>query len=286
MSAGSKTILFLLLILMIFFMLSFSFAGRDALPESRHFTLEKPAEGVYAAIHNDLGGFAICKAGNIDLGDRTVILDPFICPTAARDLKRQAEFLTGRPVSLVLNLDPHSDPIGGNQVFIPGAVIISTANARAYIETHFQKDLDTQKETVPGELKIVQDRLIRASGIERFELALRESEYKALVDAFPEIEMTLPDMTIEGPMTIHGSKRNIVLVPVGRGHTTGDMIVSLPGDRIVFMSDELFVKRHPYLGDGDPESLLSSLKRILDLNPRPSPCRDTVPSEGRIRYER
>ncbi len=87
-------------------------------------------------------------------------------------------------------------------------------------------------------------------------------------------------------MTIHGSKRNIVLVPVGRGHTTGDMIVSLPGDRIVFMSDELFVKRHPYLGDGDPESLLSSLKRILDLNPRPSPCRDTVPSEGRIRRER
>jgi cyclase len=86
-------------------------------PATRHFKIEKLAESVYAAIHNDSGGYAVCNAGIIDLGNKTVVLDPFISPMAARDLKRQAEYLTGRPVSLVLNLDLHYDHTYGNQAF-------------------------------------------------------------------------------------------------------------------------------------------------------------------------
>jgi glyoxylase-like metal-dependent hydrolase (beta-lactamase superfamily II) len=45
------------------------------------------------------------------------------------------------------------------------------------------------------------------------------------------------------------------------------MVAYLPEENIIFMSDQLFVKRHPYLGDGDPESLKNNLKQIIALNP-------------------
>jgi len=42
-------------------------------PGSPHFTIEKLADGVYAAIAADTG-FAVCNAGIVDLGDGVLIL--------------------------------------------------------------------------------------------------------------------------------------------------------------------------------------------------------------------
>jgi hypothetical protein len=41
---------------------------------------------VFAAIHL-AGGAAICNAGIIDLGDRTLVFDSFMSPLAAEDLR-------------------------------------------------------------------------------------------------------------------------------------------------------------------------------------------------------
>ena len=65
--------------------------------------------------------------------------------------------------------------------------------------------------------------------------------------------MTLPNITINDTLIIYGSKRRIVVIPTGTGHTNGDMVAYLPEDNIIFMSDQLFVERHPYFGDGDPD---------------------------------
>jgi glyoxylase-like metal-dependent hydrolase (beta-lactamase superfamily II) len=235
--------------------------------ESKHYKLEKLADGIYAAIHNDQGGYAICNAGIIDLGDKTIVIDPFISPTAARDLKQHAEYLTGNPVSLVLNLDPHSDHTSGNQVFVPYADIIGTPNARKYIEEHFDKEFEDNKKTAPEELLQIQKQLMEASGNEKAELILWEAEYKAIIASLPELKMTLPNITINDTMIIYGSKRRVVVIPTGTGHTNGDMVAYLPEDNIIFMSDQLFVKCHPYFGDGDPESLKNNLKRIIALKP-------------------
>lgn len=248
----------------------FSFSTMNAqveLPESRHYKLEKLADGIYAAIHNNDGGYAICNAGIIDLGNKTIVIDPFFSPTAARDLKKHAELLTGKQVSVVLNLDPHSDHTNGNQVFVPGADIISTFNARNYIEVHFEEEFENNKKNAPEELLKIQEKLKDASRNEKTELALWESEYKAIIESLPELKMTLPNISIKDTVVIFGTKRRIILIPTGTGHTNGDMVAYLPDDKIIFMSDELFVKCHPYLGDGDPESLKNNLIRIIDLNP-------------------
>jgi cyclase len=264
----TKKIVQLLILLIIHTFISLSnLIGQTGLPESKHYKLEKLADGIYAAIHNDEGGYAICNAGIIDLGDKTIVIDPFISPTAARDLKQQAEYLTGRPVSLVLNLDPHNDHTSGNQVFVPGADIISTPNARKYIEDNFDEEVKYNKETSPKELLKIQKQLKEASNNEKAELGIWQAYYQAIIGSFSELKMTLPNIVINDTMIIYGSKRRIVVIPTGTGHTNGDMVAYLPEENIIFMSDQLFVKRHPYMGDGDPESLKNNLKHIITLKP-------------------
>jgi cyclase len=261
--------IFRLLVVTVFsiFFSQFYLHGQTILPESRHYRLEKLADGVYAAIHNNQGGYAICNAGIIDLGDKTIVIDPFISPAAARDLRRHAEYLTGKTITLVLNLDPHSDHTRGNQVFVPGADILSTPNARKYIENHFEKEFEENKNSAPGELIEIQKKLLNASGPEKVELTLYEDECKAIIESLPELKMTLPNITVSDTLMIYGSKRRIVLIPTGTGHTNGDMIAYLPEDNIIFMSDQLFVKCHPYFGDGDPESWRNNLRNIITLKP-------------------
>jgi cyclase len=248
----------------------FSFSpvnGQTVLPKSKHFTLERLADGVYAAIHNDDGGYAICNAGIIDLGDKTIVIDPFVSPAAARDLKQQAEYLTGRPVSLVIDLDPHSDHTRGNQVFVTGADIIGTPNARKYIEDNFDKEVAYEKESSPKELLKIQKQLKASSGHEKAEFEMWQVFNQAIIESFSELKMTPPNIVIDDTMIIYGSKRRIVVIPTGSGHTNGDMVAYLPEENIIFMGDQLFVRRHPYMGDGDPESWRKNLKRIMALNP-------------------
>ncbi|MDX9904022.1 MAG: MBL fold metallo-hydrolase [Bacteroidales bacterium] len=253
----------------------FTVSGQTELPQSEHYTLERLADGVYAAIHNNLGGHAICNAGIIDLGDKTVVLDPFMSIAAARDLKEHAELLTGKPVSLVLNLHGHSDHTRGNQVFVPGADILSTPNARKYIEEHFDTEFEGNKRSVYEELADIQRQLQTASGPGKTELTLLEDQCMAIVESLPELKMTLPNITVSDTMIIYGSGRRLVLIPAGTGHTDGDMVAYLPDDDIIFMSDLLFVRFHPYFGDGDPESWKTILKKLIALNPEKA-----VPGHG------
>ena len=265
-----------LAILSILFSLS-HINGQTVLPESKHYKLEKLADGVYAAIHNNQGGYAICNAGIIDLGDKAVVIDPFISPAAARDLRQHAEYLTGKKIALVLNLDPHSDHTSGNQVFVPGADILSTPNARKYIENHFDKEYEEYKNSAPAELIEIQKQLLKASGPEKVELTLFEDQLKAILESLPELKMTLPNITVSDTLIIYGSKRKMVLIPTGTGHTNGDMVAYLPEDNIIFTSDQLFVKCHPYFGDGDPESWKDNLKDLITLKPE-----TVVPGHGPV----
>src|SRR5690242_20443520 len=94
------------------------------LPTSKYFRLEHVAEGVYAAITVP-GTGAWGNAGIVDLGDATLVVDTFLTPAAARDLRSAAEALTGHRVAYVVNTHYHMDHIHGNQVFTDALVIVT-----------------------------------------------------------------------------------------------------------------------------------------------------------------
>jgi glyoxylase-like metal-dependent hydrolase (beta-lactamase superfamily II) len=69
-------------------------------------------------------------------------------------------------------------------------------------------------------------------------------------------------------MNIHGADLDIELISYKDSHTGCDTILHIPSRQIVFMSDLLFVRCHPFLADGDPDKLLSTLDEIESFQPK------------------
>ncbi|MCW3119808.1 MAG: fold metallo-hydrolase [Chitinophagaceae bacterium] len=233
-------------------------------PLSRHFRLEQLAPGVWAAIQNDNYGHAICNAGIIDLGNKTIVFDPFMTPEAARDLKRAAEQLTGRQVALVINSHYHNDHIRGNQSFIPQAAIISTAWTRTKMLPSEKEEQEWEKKNAATYAIAEKEKLKKASGPEKKELIMWTGYYEGIAQSLPELKITLPDITFSDSLWIYGSKRNIKLVECRKGHTESDLVMLLPLEGIAFMGDLFFVTRHPYIGDGDAASWQKHIKHFIE----------------------
>src|SRR5512136_2075432 len=121
------------------------------LPESKHFQIERLANGVYAAVASEKG-YASCNAGIIDIGDRTIIFDTFVSPEAARDLLKATEQLTLHKITHVVNSHDHGDHIRGNQVFDSDVDIISTVSTREAIARNEPKNIKSEKETIQKEI--------------------------------------------------------------------------------------------------------------------------------------
>lgn len=231
--------------------------------DPRHFTIQKLAPGVWAAINNDNYGHAICNAGIIDLGDKTLIFDPFMNIDAANELKAFARKLTGREATIIVNSHFHNDHIRGNQVFLP-ATIISTAWTREQIAIEEPLELEWEKKNAARLAAENRKQLKTATGKEKKELPLWIGYYEAMVTNGPLIKTTLPSLTFTDSLHIHGSKRSVVLKEFIDGHTKSDLVMILPAEGIAFMGDLLFEERHPYLPQGRPEALVSIMNKLAE----------------------
>jgi cyclase len=237
--------------------------GTTQLPTSRYFRLERLTDGVYAAIVTP-GTGAWGNAGIVDVGDATLIVDTFLTPGAARDLRTAAEALTGRPVSYVVNTHYHMDHIQGNQVF-DGALIIATERTRELIAgrgaqlVEYARAHPEYPESFTGQIEREQD------PTRREDLMRTQGEYRAMDAALPELELRLPEITFEDRLTLHGKARLAEMLTYGGGHTTSDAFVYLPDARVVFMGDLLSVRSHPSFY-GDPHEWIRILTRIEALD--------------------
>lgn len=235
--------------------------------ESRHFTVQKLADGVYAAIAKN-GGYAICNAGIIDMGDGVVIIDPFMSPQAAEDLKSAATKLTGKSVKYVVNSHYHNDHIGGNQVFV-GAKFITTSTTKSLIEKIHPEEISEHKISAPLQLEKIKNK--NTAGMtphEKEEHLMWKGYYEALVYSVDSLKTILPDLTFDKKTNLSGTKRSLQLLTYGTGHTESDLILYIPKEKIVFTGDLLFIKNHPWLGDGNTEKWKSYLDSIVALHPK------------------
>ncbi len=243
---------------------------------SGHFKIEKLSDGVFAAIASDTG-FAVCNAGIIDLGNGALVFDSFISPRAAADLRTAAVALTGKQVIYVVNSHSHNDHIRGNQEF-PGARIISTDATRKAIAENEPEEIAWEKANVAARLTAAQAAVKAESTADRrAEAGFWVSYYKAILDSHNALRTVLPDVTFEGKLTIHGPARTAELIDLGPCHTESDLMLYLPGERIAFMGDLLFIDRHPYLPDGSPDKWVRALEHTKSLE-----IRMTVPGHGPV----
>jgi len=255
--------MFRTLLLLIFLLCSaLCFAQKKKNKESQNFKLEQLGPGVWAAIQNDQFGKAFCNAGIVDLGDKTLVFDPFTNPRAAAELMDVAERLMKRPVSFVVNSHFHSDHIRGDQVFKPMATIISTTTTRDLIAKMEPQQKEWDKHNASVFLKANKKIYNSSYGIDRAELPLWIGYYEGMLETIDDLELTLPDMVFNDSLSIIGSRLEVKLIEFKNCHTESDLVMYIPSLKIAFMGDILFVHRHPWMADGDPVNWQQQLMKI------------------------
>jgi cyclase len=231
---------------------------------STNFTIQQLAPNVWVAIHNDFYGKAICNAGIIDLGDKTLVFDPFMTPSAAVELREIARKLTKKKVSYVINSHYHTDHIRGNQVFLPNATIIGTTITREQIEANEPDEQEWEKKHAPTLLQAVRKRMVNASEVDRDEMPYWIGYYEGIIESSDQLFTATPDYTFDDSLWLTGSKLNVKLVECRNGHTASDAVLLIPSLGIAFMGDLLCTDRHPWLSDGDVQGWQNSLRLFYE----------------------
>jgi glyoxylase-like metal-dependent hydrolase (beta-lactamase superfamily II) len=218
--------------------------------ESKHFSLERLAEGVHAAIHKP-GGGAFANAGIIDLGDSTLLVDAFDTQAAASDLRRAAETLFQCPVKTIVLTHPHSDHWIGASAFEASTVLLAS-------ETTRQVTLEWGAEIVKGfqnraaweEYLAGMEKQLQSEPDQRVRAGLEKSIVRTRY-TLAEMEQFQPryaDQTFVDAVAFRGSQRQAELRSLGRGHSEDDAVLLLPQEKIAFIGDIGFFDTQPFLG--------------------------------------
>ena len=230
---------------------------------SRHFRLEELAAGVTAAVAID-GGYALSNSAIVDLGGATLVFDTGLSPRSGTALAAAARRLTGRPADYLVNSHWHHAHVRGNQVFA-NPRIISTNETWELLRTRGAKEVIDHRKDAAAELREIESGKIP---IPTSEHALYRGWMEGILDSFPGLKLTLPNLTFRSELVVRGTRRTARILSYGGGHSPSDTFVFLPDDRVAFLGDLLSNGYHPWLGDGDPDNLVRILDRIAVLGPR------------------
>lgn len=237
------------------------------LPQSQFFSLYEIRDGVYAAIINP-GEGAWGNAGIVDLGDFTLIIDTFLTPSAASDLRKIAEDLTNSPIKYVVNTHWHIDHTMGNQVFSDTMIISSKETYNIMKENFHDENKNDLRNAWEDFLKNlgVQKENARNAILEKA-LDLEIKELTKYIDKFESINYTLPnEIMSSSKYIVKGSKRVVELHCLGGGHSNSDTIVYLPEEKIAFTGDLVFVNAHPSIHNQPINKWLEILDKLDQFN--------------------
>ncbi|MFD0357239.1 MBL fold metallo-hydrolase [Streptomyces sp. NPDC127110] len=199
----------------------------------------QPAAGVHAYVQPD-GGWCLNNAGWISDGGRTLLVDTAATERRALAL-REAVAASGVPLPrTVVNTHHHGDHTYGNATFAPEAVIVGHDNARS-------------EQLAAGH---------------QLELIWPATDFGA-------IEITAPDLTYTDRLTLHVGDTEVRVIHPGVAHTTGDSVVWLPRQRVVFTGDLVFAGGTPFLAMGSLAGSLRALELLRSLG-----AETVVPGHG------
>jgi glyoxylase-like metal-dependent hydrolase (beta-lactamase superfamily II) len=241
-----------------------------------NFTLNKVADGVYAAIAKP-GGLAAGNAGFV-VGDEGVLMvDTFLTPAAVEDLIGVIGAETKQPIKYALNTHYHLDHTGGNQVLVARGVPIigheklmewQTVKNRRFLLP--PEELQKRRDAAEKQLgEIPADQADKRVPIER---QIRR------FDAMMSIKLTNPTVTFAaGTVRLHLGKREVILFTLP-GHTGGDVLAYVPDANVLFMGDMGWRKTLPNLVDATVNDWITSLDSLLAQYPNAK----FVPGHGEV----
>src|SRR5258708_723672 len=99
-----------------------------------------------------------------------------------------------------------------------------------------------------------------------------DSEYgrfpRLFQDATSIPGLTWPTLAFETDMTIHLGKREVRLMSIGAGHTSGDIVAWVPDAQVMFSGDLVEYHSACYCGDAHLREWPSTLNELREFNPK------------------
>ncbi|GAB7104194.1 MBL fold metallo-hydrolase [Streptomyces phaeofaciens JCM 4814] len=205
---------------------------RPSVPPPR---VEEVADGIHAFVQPD-GGWCLSNSG-ILTGRRSVALvDSAATEARARGLRAAALGLGRGEPRTVLNTHHHGDHTFGNAVAAPGATVVGHELARTEMAERGEALKQVWPDTDWGDLG--------------------------------GIELSLPTVTFTDRLTVYVDDLAVELIHVGPAHTNSDVVVWLPGQRVLFAGDVLMPGCTPYVLAGSVLGSLRAVERLRALAPR------------------
>src|SRR5512136_2305497 len=194
----------------------------------------KLAKDVYAFLQPPL----ICySSAGVIIGDRDVIVvDSLTNAAMTQSLLAEIRRETDKPIRFLINTHSHFDHLYTNHLF-PEATVISTHRARE--ETNANRKVQDKHDALFARLFSDVD--------------LRGGRY------------TLQDMTFSGSLSFYQGEREVRVLELGVGHSESDVVVHLPGEKIVFCGDVFMNAMPPLPGEGHVTQTIAHYKAIEAL---------------------
>jgi len=233
------------------------------------FDLQKVADGVYAAVAKPRTPIN-CNGAVIVYDEGVLVVDTHSRPSSARALIQQIKSVTDRPVRYAVNSHFHWDHAQGNHAYPVAfpkqvAIVASEATRENLIQMGMQRVKD-QIAAGPDQVAELKQRIAaEKDAAARAKLEgdlLQQEEYLAEIRS---LELTLPDLTFDKSLILHRADRDIILLFLGRGHTSGDVVAYLPKQKVVATGD-LLHGWMPFMGDSYPPEWVATLDALDKLD--------------------
>jgi len=250
-------------------MLAAALAGAASAGAEDLFDLEKVADGVYAALAKPRTPIN-CNAAVVVFDEGVLVVDTHSRPSSARALIAQVKGLTGKPVRYAVNTHFHWDHAQGNHAY-PGAFpspvsIVASEATRENLKNLGLQRVKDQIDAGPGLVEGLKKKIAaEKDAAARAQLAEDLRQQEEYLREIQNLQLTLPDVTFDKSLIFHRADRDIVLLFLGRGHTSGDVVVYLPQQRVVATGD-LLHGWMPFMGDSYPPEWVATLDALDKLD--------------------
>ena len=209
--------------------------------------LVKLSERSYGYMQKD-EGLGWSNAGVIVGADEAILIDTLFDLPLTRKMLDEIARRVGKPIKRLVNTHHNGDHFWGNQL-VTGAEIIGHRLFRS------------EMIKMPPEMT----QIIRSLPSD---IPAAEMLKKAMAPFdFSGIKLTPPTLVFDHQLTLYLDDREVELIHVGPAHTSTDVIVFFPEEKVLYAGDIIFRLCTPIGWEGTYDNWIAALNRILKLRP-------------------
>ncbi len=171
--------------------------------------------------------------------DGCIVFDAQATPAMAKSVIARVRAVTDKPIRYVVLSHYHAVRVLGASAY--GAEnVVASQETRRLVAERGQQDWDSEYGRFP--------RLFRDA------------------DSIPGL--TWPTLTFEGEMSLYLGRREVRLMQLGAGHTSGDIVAWVPDAEVMFSGDLIEYHSACYCGDAHLREWPLTLNEIREFNPK------------------